>query len=73
MLRMFTKFHENQGPVTYFYTVLIHPKCTIFMFQCKTDLVLITMLECLLVESDMFSIFPYYGLANKLPLNFNSK
>ena len=30
--------------------------------QCKTylntDLVLITMLECLLVESDMFSIFP---------------
>ena len=31
------------------------------------------MLVCLLVEVDMFSIYPYYGLANKITLNFNSK
>ena len=43
---------------------LIHPKVkyTIIMFQCKTylntDLVWITMLVCLLVEVDMFSISP---------------
>ena len=58
--------------------VLIQPKVeyTIIMFQCKTylntDLHWITMIVCLLVE-DMFSIFPYYGLANKITLNFNSK
>ena len=47
---------------------LIHRnvKNTIIMFQCKsylnTCLVLIIMLVRLLVEVDMFSVFPYYGL-----------
>ena len=47
---------------------LIHRnvKNTIIMFQCKTYLntclVLIIMLVRLLVEVDMFSVFPYYGL-----------
>ena len=47
---------------------LIHRnvKNTIIMFQCKTYLntclVLIIMLVCLLVEVDMFSVFPYYEL-----------
>ena len=44
-------------------------KNTINMFQCKiymnTCLVLITILVCLLVEVNMFSVFPYYGLAKK--------
>ena len=31
------------------------------------------MLEFLLVEVDIFSVFPYYGLANKITLNFDSK
>ena len=39
---------------------------TIIMFQCKTYLnaclVLIIMLVRLLLEVDMFSVFPYYGL-----------
>ena len=47
------------------------------MFQCRTYLniylVQITMPVCLLVEVDMFSAFPYYGLANKITLNFDSK
>ena len=42
---------------------------TIIMFQCKTCLntclVLIIMLVLLLVEVDMFSVFPYYGLENE--------
>ena len=41
-------------------------KNTIIMFQCKTYLntclVWIIMLVRLLVEVDMFSVFPYYGL-----------
>ena len=41
-------------------------KNTIIMFQCKTYLntclVWIIMLVRLLVEIDMFSVFPYYGL-----------
>ena len=47
---------------------LIHRnvKNTIIMFQCKTylntGLVLIIMLVRLLVEVNMFSVFPYYGL-----------
>ena len=47
---------------------LIHRnvKNTIIMFQCKTYLntclVWIIMLVRLLVEVDMFSVFPYYGL-----------
>ena len=47
---------------------LIHRnvKYTIIMFQCKTYLnaclVWTTMLVCLLVEVDMFSVFPYYWL-----------
>ena len=47
---------------------LIHQnvKNTIIMFQCKTYLntclVWITMLVRLLVEVDMFSVSPYYGL-----------
>ena len=47
---------------------LIHRnvKNTIIMFQCKTYLntclVLIIMLVRLLVEVDMFSVFPDYGL-----------
>ena len=47
---------------------LIHRnvKNTIIMFQCKTYLnaclVRIVMLVRLLVEVDMFSVFPYYGL-----------
>ena len=47
---------------------LIHQnvKNTIIMFQSKTYLntclVWIIMLVCLLVEVDMFSVFPYYGL-----------
>ena len=47
---------------------LIHRnvKNTIIMFQCKTYLntclVLIILLVRLLVEVDMFSVFPYYGL-----------
>ena len=47
---------------------LIHRnvKNTIIMFQCKTNLntclVWIIMLVRLLVEVDMFSVFPYYGL-----------
>ena len=47
---------------------LIHwnVKNTIIMFQCKTYLntclVWIIMLVRLLVEVDMFSVFPYYGL-----------
>ena len=47
---------------------LIHGnvKTTIIMFQCKTYLntclVWIIMLVRLLVEVDMFSVFPYYGL-----------
>ena len=47
---------------------LIHRnvKNIIIMFQCKTYLntclVWIIMLVRLLVEVDMFSIFPYYGL-----------
>ena len=47
---------------------LIHRnvKNTIIMFQCKTYLntclVWITMLVRLLVEVDMFTVFPYYGL-----------
>ena len=47
------------------------------MFQCKaylnTDLVWMTMLVCLSVEVDMFSAFPYYVLANKITINFDSK
>ena len=39
------------------------------MFQCKTYLntclVKITMLVHLLVEVDMFSVFPYYGLEKR--------
>ena len=31
------------------------------------------MLVCLLVEVDMFSVFPFYGLENKIILNFDSK
>ena len=31
------------------------------------------MLVCLLVEVDMFSAFPCYGLAIKITLNFDSK
>ena len=48
--------------------VLIHRnvKNTIIMFQCETYLntclVWIIMLVRLLVEVDMFSVFPYYGL-----------
>ena len=47
---------------------LIHRnvKNTIIMFQCKTYLntclVLIIMLVRLLVEVDVFSVFPYYRL-----------
>ena len=47
---------------------LIHRnvKNTIVMFQCKTYLniciVCIIMLVRLLVEADMFSVFPYFGL-----------
>ena len=47
---------------------LIHRnvKNTIIMFQSKTylntSLVLIIMLVRLLVEADMFSVYPYYGL-----------
>ena len=47
---------------------LIHRnvKNTIIMFQCKTNLntclVLIIMLVRLLVEVDVFSVFPYYEL-----------
>ena len=45
------------------------------MFQCKTYLntclVLISMLERLLVEVDMFNIFPYYRLANKKTIVFD--
>ena len=41
-------------------------KNTIIMFQCKTYLntclFWIIMLVRLLVEVDMFSVFPYYGL-----------
>ena len=52
-------------------------KYTIIMFQSKTylttDLVLTTILICLLVEVDMFVVFHYYGLANKITLNFDSK
>ena len=47
------------------------------MFQCKTylntDLVKIKMLVCLLVEVEMLSAFPCYGLANIITLNFDSK
>ena len=58
---------------------LIHQnvKYAIIMFQCKTylntDLFWITNLVCSEAEVDMFSAFPYYGLANKLTLNFDSK
>ena len=31
------------------------------------------MLVCLLDEVDMYGAFPYYGLTNKIPLNFDSK
>ena len=31
------------------------------------------MLVCLVVEADTFNDFPFYGLANKLTLNFDSK
>ena len=50
---------------------LIHRnvKNTIIMFQCKTYLntclVNIIMLVRLLVEVDMFSVFPYYRLENE--------
>ena len=50
---------------------LIHRnvKNTIIMFQCKTYLntclVWIIMLVRLMVEVDMFSVFPYYGLEKK--------
>ena len=50
---------------------LIHQnvKNTIIMFQCKTYsntcLVWIIKLVRLLVEVDMFSVFPYYGLEKK--------
>ena len=44
-------------------------KNAIIIFPCKiylnTCFVLITMLERLLVEVDMFSAFPNYGLAKK--------
>ena len=59
--------------------VLLHRKViyTIIMFQSKTylntDLVRITILICLLVEVDRFIVFHYYGLANKITLNFGSK
>ena len=59
--------------------VLIYPKVNyiIIMFKCiaylNTDFVWITMLVCLLVEVDMFSIFSYYALANEITLNFYSK
>ena len=47
------------------------------MFHCKiylkNNLVWITMLVCLLVEVEMFSDFPCYGLANKITLYFGSK
>ena len=55
------------------YVTLIHlnVKNTIIMFQCKTylntSLVCITILVCLLVEVDMFSVIPFYGLAKKNP------
>ena len=81
---MLTKFLENQRPLTYFFNLLSthgsissKVKYTISMFQCKTNLITdtvwITMLLCLFVEDDTFSIFPFYGLANKLTLNFNSQ
>ena len=42
---MLTKFHENQGPINYFFSLMqtrgpISPKCknTIIMLQCKTYL-----------------------------------
>ena len=31
------------------------------------------MLVCLLIDVDMLSAFPYYGLANKVTLNVESK
>ena len=44
-------------------------KNTIIMFQCKTYLntclVWIIMLVRLLVEVDMFSVFPYYEMEKK--------
>ena len=47
------------------------------MFQSKTylntDLVWITMLVCLLVDVEMFIVFHYYRLANKITLNFDCK
>ena len=47
------------------------------MFQCKsylnTCLVCITMLVRLLVKVDMFSVFPYYGLAKKKTIFFDIK
>ena len=48
------------------------------MFQCKTYLnnclVWITMLVRLLVEVDMFSVFPYYWLEKeKITIFFDSK
>ena len=59
--------------------VLIHRnvKYTIIMFLCNaylnTDLIRMATLVCLSIEVDMFSAFPYYVLANKITLNFDSK
>ena len=58
---------------------LIHwnVKDTIIMFQCKTYLntclVWIIMLVRLLVEVDMFSVFPYYGLEKEKTIFFDIK
>ena len=81
---MLTKFHEIQGPVTYFFNLIKKhgpnsSKCknTIIMFQCKTYLntclVWITMLECWLVEDDMFSVFPIMDWQRKIALTFDIK
>ena len=62
---------------------LIHRnvKNTIIMFQCKTYLntrlvwiITLVMLVRLLVEVDMFSVFPYYGMEKeKKPIFFDIK
>ena len=50
---------------------------TIIMFQCKTylntSLVWITMLVRLLVEVDMFSVFPFYWLEKEKTIFFDIK
>ena len=58
---------------------LIHRnvKNTLIIFQCKTHLnaclVWIIMLVRLLVEDDMFSVFPYYGLEKEKTIFFDIK